>query len=203
MESDFETESSTCIHDELSLQALISWWGQEEPEDDPIPQVTSAGNWDGESFDDHSWKNEDEYPELLEYREVLINSPAYSWLASQLTAELLHETLGDDCRSRIHEAIINMLDTRTYTINRKLAPPSVKMRFHVSWNPLEFFKDQAYGISPREALPRILVLTGVANNIQSSTAAEYISRVWPYYGPQILRLCQDVLSEEIDGLSSC
>lgn len=195
--ADFEVESqsATCVNDGISLENLLFWWGQPVPEDDPIPQVTFPVNWDEESIDGRSWNSEDGYPQLREYREVLINSPAYSWLASTLTASLQHETLGDDRRARIHETVVSMLDTRKYTIKR--------VRFHVSWNFVEFFRYQTYELSPREALPQVLVLTGIGNNIQSSTFAEYISQVWPYYGPHILRLYQNLVSDEINGPSSC
>lgn len=168
----------------------MSMWESKEDEDDREPKMTTPANWDGESLDDYSWNDEDEYPELREYREVLINSPAYAWLASTLNAELQHETLGEDRRAKIHQTIINMLGTRKHTISRREAPPTVLMRFHTSWNMMSFFRYQEYDIPLWEALPRAVVLTGHGNNIQSSTVEEYISQVWPYYGPEILKLYQ-------------
>lgn len=165
-------------------------WERKEDVDDLEPKVTTLADWDGENLDDYSYNDENEYPELREYREVLINSPAYAWLASTLNAELQHETLGEDSRAKIHQTIVNMLETRKHTISRREAPPTVSMRFHTSWNMMSFFRHQDYGIPLWEALPRAFVLTGHGNNIQSSTVEEYISQVWPYYGPEILKLYQ-------------
>ncbi|KAK2607654.1 hypothetical protein N8I77_006317 [Diaporthe amygdali] len=202
-EETLESTSVPCASDVMSLEGLMSLWERKEHESDPIPQVTTPADRDGEPLDYYNWNDEDEFPELREYREVLINSPAYSWLASTLAAELQYETIGEDHRSKISQAVVNMLDTQEYTISRKLALPSVEMRFHTSWNMKSFFGYQNYDIPPREALPRALVLTGIGNNLQASTFAEYMSQVWPYYGPKILKLYQNMIAEENAGLFRC
>lgn len=189
------------VSDVMPLEGLMSMWERKENENDPGPQVATPADSDEENLDDYSWNDEDEYPELREYREVLINSPAYAWLASTLTAELQHETLGHDRRAEIHQTIVKLLDTRKVTISRREAPPTVVMRFHTPWNITEFFRYQDYGTCTQEALPRALVLNGIGNNIQCSTVTEYISQVWPYYGPEILKLYQILATVESYGLN--
>lgn len=187
----------------MPLEGLMSLWERKEHERDPIPQVTTPADRDGEIIDDYISNDEDEFPELREYREVLINSPAYSWLASTLASELQHETIGEDHRAKISQAIVDMLDARKYTISRKLAPPSVEVSFHTSWKLMRFFSYQDYEICPREAFPRALVLTGLGNNVQALTVAEYITQVWPCYGPEILKLYQDMVTERTGGPCRC
>lgn len=177
----------------MPLAGLMSMWERKEQESDPVSQVTTLAGLDSENIGDYSWNEDEEYPGFRQYRQVLINSPAYAWLASTLTAELQHETLGENRRAEIHQRIANMLDSQKNTISRKEAPPAVVMRFHTSWhNMTEFFRYQDYGTRSQEALPRALVLTGTGNNIQCSTVTEYMSQVWPYYGPEILKLYQMV-----------
>lgn len=178
-------------------------WARKENEDDAVPQVATPADSNKGNLDDYSWNDEDEYPEIREYREIFINSPAYAWLASTLTAELQHETLSQNIRAEIHQTLVNMLDTRKVTISRRVAPPTAVMRFHLPWNMPEFFRYQDYGVCPHEALPRALVLSGVGNNIQCSTITEYISQVWPYYGPEILKLYQRLGTVESRGLNRC
>lgn len=67
----------------------------------------------------------------------------------------------------------------------------------------EFFGYQNYEVRSEEALPRVLVLTGNGNNIQCSTITEYLSEVWPYYGPGILKPYQDVGPVTSRGPNSC
>lgn len=197
-----EDVALSSVSDDMPLEGLMSMWQRKEQEADLVPQVTTPVNWAEENLDDDKWDDEEEYPELHEYRKVFINSPAYAWLASALTAELQHETLGENCRAKIHQTIVNMLDTRK-TISRKEAPPTVVMRFHTSWNITDFLQYQDYGVPPREALPRALVLTGIGNNIQASTVTEYILQTWPYYGPEILKLYQRLGTREDRSLSRC
>lgn len=97
----------------MPLEGLMSLWERKEQECGTISQTTPLPTWEPEEIEDFSWNDDDEYPELREYRQVLINSPAYAWLASTLTAELQHETLGEDRRTTIHQTISNMLGTET------------------------------------------------------------------------------------------
>jgi hypothetical protein len=187
----------------MPLDGLMSMWERKEHEADLVPQESTPPDWDAGDLDDDSWNHEDAFPELREYRDVLINSSAYAWLASALTAELQCETLGKDCRAEIRQTILNKLSTTDLVISRRKPPPSVSIRIHTPWNAPAFFRYQEYDIPPQEALPRALVLTGDGNNIQCSTIKEYMSQVWPHYGPEILKLYQRLVSLEIPGLNRC
>lgn len=66
----------------------MSMWERKEHEADSVPHVSTPPDWDAGNLDDESWSDEDAYPELREYRDVLIHSSAYAWLASALTAQL-------------------------------------------------------------------------------------------------------------------
>lgn len=113
------------VSDGMPLEGLMSLWERKEQKYGPVSQATPLAAWEPENLDDYSWNEEEEYPELREYRQVLINSPAYAWLGSTLTAELQHETLGENRCAQIHQTIANILDSQTYTVSRRESPPTV------------------------------------------------------------------------------
>lgn len=181
----------------MPLEGLMSMWQDKADRgEDALPQDMPSPSFLGEDFDYCDPDYEDEYPELREYREALVNSPAYSWLASTIAAELQHETLGVDVRGLIRRQIIELLTpTEQKTISQKLAPPASRVVFSMPWFLPYTLNDQDYQIPHAEALPRVLVFTGISNNVQASTVSEYISRVWPFYGPAILSILTELLRQ--------
>lgn len=183
----------------MPLEGKMSLWQSKELEGEPVPRSTTPPVWDGESLNEYGLDGEDDFPELREYREVLVNSPAYSWLASTLAAEFRLETLGEDVRGGIRQKIVNILEQNgKNNISREVAPLVVEMVFNIPWVLTEFLAYQDYPIPATEALPQVIVLVGADNNIQASTVSDYISDTWPFYGPVILALFQDLLAGEMN-----
>ena len=58
---------------------------------------------------------------------------------------------------------------------------------------MEFFKE--YDCSPAEALPKVITITGDANNAQAATSTQYVTQTWPLSGPPVLLLLQKLLSD--------
>lgn len=189
--------------DNMALEAIMSLWERQRQNNLPGEDV-AIETWEWDGIDEDELQDGDESWDLRHYRDVLINSPAYLWLGSTVDAEMKHESLGKDVRTAIRDQIVSALKSISKTkLSRRAAPPTNHMTFSIHRNLDEFFDFQEYDIAPHEALPRVLVLVGTDNNVQCSTVLDYVSTVWPFYGPKLIALYQAILRDGNECTATC
>ncbi|PVH69815.1 hypothetical protein DL98DRAFT_623227 [Cadophora sp. DSE1049] len=71
-------------------------------------------------------------------------------------------------------------------VSMKPGSPEYQGTFDLDRDPLAFLKEQKYIESPAEALRKAITLTGSPGDAQAITTTEYLSKVWPESGQNVL-----------------
>lgn len=144
----------------------------------------------------------EEFPELQEYRQAILNSPAYSWLLQSVLKEIELEIPGSlDRQTQIRQHILEYLGEPTL-VSRKNRPATGRLRLILPWLS-EFFASQEYDIPAHEALRHVIVLTGDDSHAFAGSCLQYIQAVWPEFGTNILDFYESLLRTEIGTRSEC
>ncbi|KAJ3576123.1 hypothetical protein NPX13_g3802 [Xylaria arbuscula] len=146
--------------------------------------------------DDNPLENDvsEDYPEITEYRQTLVNSVAYSGLLRSVIGEVTLQTPsgGKDVHGDIRKKILGFLHEPSI-ISQRSAPEMKRFGFEFPWIR-NYLVSQEYKQPINEVLPQAMVIVGVENQSFVTTCGEYIGTVWPTIGPQLLSLCMDLLS---------
>lgn len=141
-------------------------------------------------------------PEIHEYQNFIINSPAYDWLLATLRKEFLLAPAEENLMDAIKQEILLALPS-THTVSRKKSPQGYNAIFRIRWDPLTFVKEQDYGEKPGEALERAITLTGSASHAQALTCGQYLRQTWPSFGAHIIQLFKDMVRSEPGNPHTC
>ncbi|KAI1738019.1 hypothetical protein F4680DRAFT_426828 [Xylaria scruposa] len=165
-EEDYNLAIDQSIHnDNMALGEKISFWESKES----IEGSDSNGNFDY-------------LPELQEYRDAMLNSPAYSWLISAVLKVLHLET------TQSHTTVQNIRQRQILTTlvddDENVMEQSSRTYF-VTFRAPRLALDRMESV---QALPQTIVLVGKENHSFATTCHEYSRLVWPESGPQILSL---------------
>ncbi|KAI0545256.1 hypothetical protein F4679DRAFT_561798 [Xylaria curta] len=145
-----------------------------------------------ESYDNDGIGDFDYLPELQEYRNVMLNSPAYSWLMSAILKTLQFETAKGES---IQQPILAVLkDTNEDAIEQ------IWRIYFVTFRTPRLSLDRLESV---QALPQTIILVGKENNAFATTCGEYSRLVWPESGPQILNSFASVGQENIGNTYTC
>ncbi|KAK5657982.1 hypothetical protein OQA88_2535 [Cercophora sp. LCS_1] len=198
-----ETPDSMSVSDKLAL------WDRKE-------QYTEAPNrvpWDDGSDEDELV---DFNQEFQEYRDVLLRSPAFSWLLNSVLNEINLSKAPDDfwhtaagrAHSLIRAAIISHPGAAATVLSPGAPPPRQSMLFQAHWP--EGFLLREYILPPHEVLDKVLVPTGVAEHSWATTTKQYLETAWPDFGPRVLDIYKALLEGQdvfeitlFDGTSIC
>ncbi|KAI0402153.1 hypothetical protein F4802DRAFT_386216 [Xylaria palmicola] len=165
--------------DAMLLDDNLSLWERKQD----TSEGTSEGTSDNCPDDDFG-----SLPELREYRDAMLNSPAYSWLMSAILTVLRLEIIQDDTAAQsIRSPILAILgDMGQGDIEQRMR------RHHVTFR----VPRPTLGVaeSVREWSQTIVTL-GEENHAYATSCAEYAQLVWPKSGLQILEL---LVSTELD-----
>ncbi|KAI1359628.1 hypothetical protein F5Y08DRAFT_332178 [Xylaria arbuscula] len=146
--------------------------------------------------DDNPLENDvsEDYPEITEYRQTLVNSVAYSGLLRSVIGEVTLQTPsgGKDVHGDIRKKILGFLHEPSI-ISQRSAPEMKRFGFEFPWIR-NYLVSQEYKQPINEVLPQAMVIVGVENQSFVTTCGEYIGTVWPTIRPQLLSLCMDLLS---------
>ncbi|KAI0858157.1 hypothetical protein F4860DRAFT_505599 [Xylaria cubensis] len=147
-----------------------------------------------ESLDDEDSEGHFDYlPELQEYRDAMLNSPAYSWLMSAILKVLhLETTEGDTIVRSIRQPILaapadNPMETTLTTCFVTFRAPRLAL------DRMENVQD----------LPQTIILVGKENHAFATTCDEYSRLVWPEFGAQILELFASVGQNTTNNTQTC
>lgn len=134
------------------------------------------------------------FPELQEYSDMLLRSCEFSWLLNSVRNQVKLEIPGQRSgrgQIQIRQTIIGALEEPN-RFSRNVVSCTHSMVFQVSWL-WDFFDAQEYGMSPSEALGRVLVLTGIPCNSWATTCSRYVCTVWPDIGADVLAVLEELL----------
>jgi hypothetical protein len=199
-------ESSRIEFSELAIRRFL-----EEPqfEDNKYPNVgpnltstsTPEINDDldpGPKFlepEDNDERSEDD-TELIsnshQYRDLILQSPEYSWLVANLQRELALTRAETDVMEDIKKNILSALPS-SHKVSRKSPSTEYRATFELDWDPLSFVKEQGYVERGEDALERAITLTGTSNNAQALSSREYLSQTWPTTGKYVMGLVSQLV----------
>jgi hypothetical protein len=126
------------------------------------------------------------------YREIIINSPAYSWLIANLQRETLLTRANPDFLKELEDRVLSALPT-SHRVSRRISSQAYKATFELDWDPMLFVREQDYVENPSDALERAITLTGQMNDAQAATTRAYLSQTWPTTGGHAMQLVTDVV----------
>ncbi|KAH6890692.1 hypothetical protein B0T10DRAFT_439881 [Thelonectria olida] len=150
--------------------------------------------WAGTSR--HGPEGPTEVLQLPQYEKFIQESEAYRWLLAEISQHGRLNFEGSSAMLEIGTKIRNHLQAQEplRKMSSQRPPSSVRMTFHIDWNPVRFMHDE--GVTPpfAEALPKIHCLTGSWNEAQATTAIDYMDQTWPQSGRALFGLVQKLLS---------
>ena len=175
----------------------------------PGPTPKTHGNLDSvptslepDENDDALEDDTEPTPDAGLYRDLILKTPAYSWLVACLQREAALSRATPDLMEDIREKILRALPS-SHKVSRKAPSQEYKATFELDWDPLSFVKEQQYTESPDEALGRAITLTGSSNDAQALTPREYLYQTWPATGKHMMQLVTDVIRNITDHYVAC
>lgn len=172
---------------QATIGEKIARWRFEPP--DPMttyPEYPKDIEKDLEADVDDNFDVEKELPDLAEAVVFLFQSDAFEQLQTRMRTESLLSDRDGQAIQSIRTTILGALDTpdsRSQGLKLRTA------KFSVSWNPVEFLRQQ-YPEVERPAIKDIITLTGAATDAQAVTCELYIRQLWPLSGEDALLVLQ-------------
>ncbi|KAK8001318.1 nucleoside phosphorylase [Apiospora marii] len=135
-------------------------------------------------------------PELQEYSNILLHSPAYAWLQDAIHRALDMVTEGvADMHKQVREVVLTAMHREAQLhVSPRKRPTTQTVQIEVPWM-LRFFESQGYPTPWSEVLPQIIVLTGSTGRVWASTVRQYLGSIWKRTGLQVLELLQKLLDD--------
>jgi hypothetical protein len=136
-------------------------------------------------------------PDKRGYRDVVFGSPAYKALVARLKRRArLTQPAETDAMMSIRRRILKELPHERH-ISRHSESERFTMALRVAWNPKVFFQNQYQGFeAAAELLPRVITLTGSADDAQALPCSDYLFQTWPSTGPHVLNAVKRSLETE-------
>jgi hypothetical protein len=132
--------------------------------------------------DDDNFDVEKELPDLAEAAVFLFQSDAFEQLQTRMRTESLLSDRDGQAIQSIRTTILGALDTPDSRFRASSQGPKLRTaKFIVSWNPIEFLRQQ-YPEVERPAIKDIITMTGSATDAQAVTCELYIRQLWPLSG---------------------
>ncbi|KAK4442732.1 hypothetical protein QBC34DRAFT_431355 [Podospora aff. communis PSN243] len=206
---------STQIANAMINAFKFSFDDSEDPEFDadntrPTDLVENPAFWNGQkhkhvlaSTNTVSWDDgidighPDFFPRLQEYRDVLLQSPAFSWLLNSVRREIDFGMPGEihPCSQLgIRNAIVSALYPEPAVVVCGMPPPSYVLTFKLRL-PVTFLA-QEYDVPAPEVFDNVLVLAGTPGHTWATTCKQYVEKVWPDMGPVVLDIYRSLLRGE-------
>lgn len=113
-------------------------------------------------------------PDVAQARVFLVEREDFLWLLERIktaTAMMATDTVDTDVRA-------SLIDMMRHGSTRDL---------RMDWTPVRFANEQ-YGRSNDLQLSSVICISGSGPNVQGSTCGDYVSRMWPRFGSDML-LC--------------
>lgn len=134
-------------------------------------------------------------PGLEQYRECVLETPAYEWLLGDIQRHCLLEPSIPDTMSDIGNTILQGLPSQL-RFSRQEPVLSYKMTYTLDWDLIAFLENQEYSMGIADALPLVITLSGSCGAAQALTCSQYLHQTWPSSAEGMLRLLQSLLRVE-------
>lgn len=154
--------------------------------------------------DPGEFENEpEELPDVLRYRELIRNSPAYGWLVESARRETVLTHSEARALIEIRQHLTHAMPSSS-SISRNRPSEVYNCAFRLAWNPKAFVAEQRYTCSPRQAIANSITLTEDATlNPQALTTSQYMAQTWSVSGVRLLQLIQQLLGSSEKQSSEC
>lgn len=191
---------------DMSLDEIFGRWQMNPAMDDPN-SVTPQPAPDAQFLNDDDDDNRDEISEddsrSSTYRNTVANSTAFRWLLcrvhreTSLTSSESEASTMHAIATQIRQILYSRRENRL--ISSKIGPPTCSMVFRSDWDPLAFVSKQEYTEEPDDAVEgAIVIVQGANGDAEAMTCSEYLSRTWPLFGEDFMRLVKHVVRSTRD-----
>lgn len=194
-------EESAVATNTMTLHEKISLWQTNKDKD--TKGITDGLFDDDEIEDEVDYQPEPEPLELAEYRHVLTQSPAYTWLQSHIQMETDLEIPGPiKTKHEIRHQILQRIGLPA-RISRKARSCLHTIVFDLPWGPATFYQEQQYKETLTEVLSNAITIIGNGDNVQATTCIQYMDQVWPETGVHLLQLLRSCVGTGTVQSSQC
>ncbi|KAL2848393.1 hypothetical protein BJY01DRAFT_233960 [Aspergillus pseudoustus] len=183
------------------------WSGEwTRPDDETAVHGGNTARADQDQTQEHPtrWDDEDLHaplPRLGMYRDVILKSPAYRWLLTDIKRQFSLMPSTTDTSQSIREKILEALPSPRH-FSRRDPPRPLKLTIVMPWDPLKFDRDQGYSEKTQDVLASVITLTGSRRNAQALTTEQYLCQTWPSSGHDVLEFILQVLRRPLGTRSS-
>lgn len=141
---------------------------------------------------------------LAKSKETLQHSGAYKWLVSTIQRQARTMDMQAGCMDRHRDwllALLGMARSEEQTakaseIRRRRQPPTFTADIRLDWDIMGFIRFQEYSRLDLEyAISRSITLSGDGHFVQALPCLEYMEQTWPYTGPALCRLFDDLVQD--------
>ncbi|KAH0595471.1 hypothetical protein MHUMG1_06646 [Metarhizium humberi] len=193
----------------MSLGERLDRWQVDPAMDDPNsakpPSMPDAPFLDDEiklndDDDGNEGNTNDDFPSTC--RSIVTSSTAFRWLLCRVHRETILTSSEAGTMQAIATQIRQILYARRENclISSKRGPPMCSMVFQSDWDPLAFVCEQEYAEEAEDAVEgAIVIVQGVNRDAEAMPCSEYLSRTWPLFGEDFMRLVKHVV-RSIRGL---
>lgn len=162
-----------------------------------------------ESFLDHTpdetAHNENCEDELTSDHKILLHSEAYRRLISVFQRSVRLNGIDPVCMVGHRKKTIGQLpsnpsigsqNTGTFTsMTPEIPPPLYVAKFGLSWDLLNFLREEYEGENLAGVVDQVVTLTGDGHLVQAATCRDYIEQVWPTTGSEFMDLVENVITQ--------
>ncbi|GCB17283.1 hypothetical protein AAWM_00168 [Aspergillus awamori] len=195
-ESDFALRTSG----KMPLDEMMLLWHSKvspEPSEGPYEPPETIFNQDDEHIGSERSETSTEVrlPQMDAYRNLIRNSPSYSWLVDILRRECVLAPSEPNAMELIRDMVLSFLPIET-AVSRRRPTQVFEVFVRMNWDPVAFYIQQEYTENPKEAIERAITLTGSRRTTQAVTCSQYMSQTWPSTGVNILELVTSLVSSD-------
>lgn len=147
---------------------------------------------------DDDFEDDSRIPGLEEYRRLISSDPGYDWLLDCLRRETILERSVTDNMQAIRNRILQAVPRSRY-VSRKASSRGCTVTYKLDWDPFAFLALQDYEDPDREAVAKVITLTGFGRDAQALSCQEYLAQTWPSSGPLLMLLIENLVSNRDVG----
>ncbi|OQO11527.1 hypothetical protein B0A48_03254 [Cryoendolithus antarcticus] len=183
-------ESKRMKVDDMSVVDKMSLWRQLESNASDLPHDIDLSQLAAEPDDEGPELDAADFPEAERF---LTEGPAYTWLVRHLDC-ILNDTFlstGEEEES-IRATLLDSINDKSVRSRRIM-----QVTLRLPWNPLQFLHEQ-YGTPSQAKLVDAICLVGLPHIAFATTCLNYAQRLWPEFGPEVLRCLDDLCIQARD-----
>lgn len=148
--------------------------------------------------------HDDGEDQIISGHRILLDSEAYQWLVSVMQRTARLNAINPICMAGHREKVTRHIQTIATQeaekqqlrrlITSKRPPPRYIARFSLSWDLLNFLREEYEGESMAGVVGQAVTLTGDGHSVQAATCRGYLEQVWPTTGSEFLGMVEDMVA---------